>query len=30
MNRVVMGMISSSAINEVHDLFGLERPQHQW
>ncbi|OAI18310.1 hypothetical protein A1507_09705 [Methylomonas koyamae] len=30
MNRVVMGMISSSAINEVHNLLGLESPQHQW
>lgn len=29
MNRVVMGMISSSSINEVHDLFGLERPKNQ-
>lgn len=29
MNRLVMGMIGSSSINEVHDLFGLERPKNQ-
>lgn len=27
MNRVVMGMITSSSTHEVHDLFGLERPK---
>ena len=30
MNRVVMGMTSTSSINELHDLFGLERPQNDW
>lgn len=27
MNRVVMGMTTTSSINELHDLFGLERPK---
>lgn len=30
MNRVVMGMITTTSINELHDLFGLERPINQW
>ena len=30
MNRVVMGMIDTYAIHEVHDLFGLERQKIEW
>lgn len=30
MNRIVMGIITTTSINEVHDLFGLERPQNDW
>lgn len=30
MNRIVMGMVTTTSINEVHDLFGLERPKSQW
>lgn len=30
MNRVVMGIIATTSINEVHDLFDLERPKIQW
>jgi hypothetical protein len=29
MNRVVMGMIDTYAIHEVHDLFGLERQEFE-
>ncbi len=30
MNRVVMGMITTTSISEVRDLFGLDRPRNQW
>ncbi len=30
MNCVVMGMIETYSIHEVHDLFGLERSKIDW